>query len=90
MRQLEPATGLGPLAQAGLTAAVSGTSNALEQIHSNKGISDFIIFDVAYSAVLGGATSLLGTGLGKAIEGKIESAGNTLLSRGREKINRLC
>ena len=80
------ATGLGALAQAGLTAAASGAGNAVEQIYTNQGFDNFNLVDVAFSAAVGGGTSLLGTGLGKAIGHKIEGTGKALLNQGKDKL----
>ena len=80
------ATGLGALAQAGLTAAASGAGNAVEQIYTNQGFDNFNLVDVAFSVAVGGGTSLLGTGLGKAIGHKIEGTGKALLNQGKDKL----
>ena len=80
------ATGLSAIAQAGLTAVVSGAGNAADQIHKNKGLDNFNPYDVAFSAGVGGASSLLGTGLGKVFGRKIEQAGMSLLNKGQDKL----
>ena len=79
------ATGLGALAQAGLTAATSGVGNFAEQCYT-KGINNVNYMDVAGSALVEGVTSLVGTGAGKLAAGKIESAGTALLNKGKDKL----
>ena len=79
------ATGLGMVAQAGISAAVSGVGNFAEQAISN-GVNNVNYLDVAGNAALGGITSLIGSGAGKLIGGRLNNAGMELISRGRDKL----
>lgn len=80
------ATGLGAIAQAGLTAAVTMVGNTAEQIHTNKGFKNFNYFDVCVSGSFGFVTSLLGSGVGKLVAGKLNNQGLALLKKGQEKL----
>ena len=79
------ATGLGAFAQAGITAVVTGAGNFVEQCHTN-GLNDINWGDVACSTVLGGLTSLAGTGAGKLVANKLNTSGTALINKGRDKL----
>ena len=79
------ATGLGAFTQAGITAVASGAGNLADQCYS-KGVDNINWLDVGCSTGLGFLTSLAGTGAGKLLGGKMESAGISLLNKGRDKL----
>ena len=79
------ASGLGALAQAGITAAVTGVGNFAEQCHTS-GLDNVNLGDVAFSAMLGGITSLAGTGAGKLVANKLNTSGTALINKGRDKL----
>lgn len=73
-------------AQAGLTAGVSGLGNAASQVHQNKGFKNFNALDVVGSAVLGGATSFMGSVVGSKATSNISKQANNLIRKGANKI----
>ena len=79
------ATGLGAGAQAALTAVASGAGNYLDQV-STKGSKNVNMCDVMGSAIVGGATSLMGSAAGKSFAGNVDDAGQALLSKGKDKL----
>lgn len=79
------ASGLGMLAQAGLTAVTSSAGNFAEQCYTN-GIENVNYTDVALTGLIGGATSLLGSGAGKLVGKKLDTASASLIRKGRDKL----
>ena len=79
------ATGLGAGAQAALTAVASGAGNYIDQV-STKGRANVNMGDVMGSAIVGGATSLMGSAAGKLFAGNVDDAGQALLSKGKDKL----
>ena len=79
------ATGLGALAQAGLTALTCGAGNFAEQCYT-KGIKNVNYAEVVSSTVVGGSTSLLGTGAGKLAGNKLYKSGMELINKGKDKL----
>ena len=79
------ATGLGVVAQAGLSALTSGVGNFAEQCYT-KGIKNVNYAEVACITVVGGATSLLGTGAGKLAGNKLYKSGMELINKGKDKL----
>ena len=79
------ASGLGAIAQAGITAGFSGLGNFVDQAQS-KGIENVNLGEVATSTVLGGLTSLAGTGAGKVLGGKWLNQATELTNLGQSKL----
>ena len=79
------ATGLGSLAQAGLTAVTSGAGNFAEQCYT-KGISNVNYGDVLGSAIIGGGSSLVGSFAGEKFAGNLQKTGREILDKGKDKV----
>ena len=79
------ATGLGSLAQAGLTAVTSGAGNFAEQCYT-KGISNVNYGDVLGSAIIGGGSSLVGSFAGEKFAGNLQKTGREILDKGKDKL----
>ena len=79
------ASGLGTIAQAGITAGVSGLGNFVDQAQS-KGIENVNLGEVVTSTVLGGITSIAGTGAGKLLGGKWLNQARKLTDFGQSKL----
>lgn len=71
------ATGLGSIAQAGATALASGVGDAVQQ-GIDKGWDKIDPLQGTKTALVGGATSLIGSYAGKKFLGGIEDAGNAV------------
>ena len=79
------ASGLGAIAQAGITAGFSGLGNFVDQAQS-KGIENVNLGEVITYTVLGGLTSLAGTGAGKVLGGKWFNQATELTNLGQSKL----
>ena len=79
------ASGLGAMAQAGISAVVSGVSNLADQVIT-KGVDNIDAGEVITSAAMGGGFSLIGTGAGSFTAGKLKKAGAALIDKGRDKL----
>ena len=79
------ASGLGILAQAGISAGVSGISSFLDQSLS-EGVDNVNYADVVFSTILGGATSLLGSGAGKILGKGWADQADDLIKLGQAKL----
>ena len=80
------ATGLPIWAQAGITAVISGVGNFADQAHKKKGFKEVNYKEVAVNAVLGAATSVAGSAVGRAAGGGIKDSANKLIKAGRDKM----
>ena len=82
---LVAATGLGPLVQGGISAAISGVTSVAEQWHS-KGFNNIDMKEVALSAGNGGLTSLVGSAVGFVVSFKPKKLGTQAIKAGRNKL----
>ena len=81
------ATGLGAIAQAGITAGVTAVGEVASQtLCEGKKLSQIDTDKVIHNSLLAGGTSLLGSALGGITSMGYSNAGKTLVSAGKDKL----